>query len=51
VARASSKIVQGAVSLVVPGHSAGMSVETPTALIPVRNSDDRLVGIVILIRI
>ncbi len=37
-----------ALSVVVPGHSAGMPVETPITLIPVRDSDDQLVGIVML---
>ncbi len=36
-------------SLVAPGHSAGMPVETPTALIPVRD-DGQLVGTVLLFK-
>ncbi len=50
VDRLSPAVLTNAVSLVAPGVSAGMPVETPTALIPVRGSDDQLVGTVILIK-
>lgn len=50
VDRLSPADLVNALSVVLPAYSAGMPMEVPTTLIPVRGTDDQLAGIVMLFK-